>query len=208
MVGGRRADREFRLPRIESCERFADNFRRARGLAAGGTRLRALAPGAKMPAKRWPAERFAECVRVLLAERPELVCIVFGDRSDAALGAAIEAAAPGRVVNIAGTVSVMESAALLRRCHAFIGNDTGTMHLAAMAGCPGVALFSSRDYPGRWEPAGAPMEVLRSPIDCEGCMLIECRQRDNECLKRIAPVAVIERSRRMLDRKGAPPCEM
>ncbi len=59
------------------------------------------------------------------------------------------------------------------------------MHLAVAAGIRCVAIFSARDWPGRWYPYGEGHRVFRADIDCEGCRLQTCTERGNACLRRI-----------------------
>jgi len=47
----------------------------------------------------------------------------------------------------------------IRRCRAFVGNDSGITHLAAYWGCPTVALFGPTD-PRIWGPVGRRVKVL------------------------------------------------
>jgi hypothetical protein len=196
MIGGE-VQTCFLLPSVPEHERLAENLFRTLAIEPDATVV-ALAPGAKMPAKRWPSSRFVEVIQELRENNPGIICLVLGDRADSENWRSTSGGDLPNVFDLAGSLSVMESAAILRRCTLFIGNDTGTMHLAAMAGCPGVALFSARDYPGRWHPAGAEMVALRTTIECEGCMLIECVARKNECLTRIPPALVIEASTKIL----------
>jgi ADP-heptose:LPS heptosyltransferase len=70
----------------------------------------------------------------------------------------------------------------MKRCAFFVGNDTGTMHMAAAMGLRCVAIFSSRERPGLWYPQGEGHKVFRTTIECEGCGLVECLERGNECL--------------------------
>jgi heptosyltransferase III len=86
----------------------------------------------------------------------------------------------------------------MKHCELFIGNDTGTMHMAAAVGLPCVAIFSSRERPGLWYPPGEGHRVFRSAIDCEGCGLVECIELGNECLKRISVEEVLSACREML----------
>ncbi len=48
---------------------------------------------------------------------------------------------------------------LLRRCRAYIGNDSGITHLAAYLGCPTVAIFGPTD-PRIWGPIGRRSRVI------------------------------------------------
>jgi len=104
----------------------------------------------------------------------------------------------GRGLVAAGALRVRDSAALLERCRLFIGNDTGTMHLAASSGVPCVALFSARDEPGKWEPMGERNVVLRKSVPCAGCMLTSCDERDRLCLRLIEVEEVIDAASSLL----------
>ena len=93
-------------------------------------------------------------------------------------------AAWGTGFSAAGELSVRESAALMEGAQFYLGNDTGAMHLAAAMGRPCVAVFSARDWPGRWHPYGEGHKVLRFDVSCSGCMLKIC-DRELQCLKGI-----------------------
>ena len=150
----------------------------------GRGRWVAFAPGSNLQSKLWPLERFAEVGRELIA-RFDIVPVVVGGAEDQPRAVEL-LQAWGRGIDAAGALSVRQSAALLERCSLFIGNDTGTMHLAAAGGLPCVALFSARDVPGRWEPMGNGHQVLRKEVPCAGCMLVRCDERDRLCMKLIS----------------------
>jgi ADP-heptose:LPS heptosyltransferase len=155
-----------------------------------------VGPGSKMPAKRWPEDRFREVVRELIEEF-EIWPVVFGGAGDAPLGRRL-ISGWGRGFNAAGALSLRGSAAALQRCLFLLTNDTGTMHLGAAVGVQCVALFSSRAAPGLWNPLGANHILFRSDIECEGCGLTECLQYHNECLRRISSADVLETCREIL----------
>jgi len=142
-----------------------------------------IGPGSKMPAKRWPEGRFRDVVAKLIQDF-DVWPVVLGGVEDRELGNRL-CAQWGCGHNAAGVLSLRGAAAALQRCVLFLGNDTGTMHLAAAAGIRCVAVFSAREWPGMWHPYGIESLVLRSPIECEGCGLVECVERRNECLSRI-----------------------
>lgn len=154
-----------------------------------------VGPGSKMPAKLWPVERFVEVARSLEAEfSPTFV--TFGSGAERETCERIVQAV-GKGVNAAGELSIRGSAAVFEHCALYIGNDTGTMHLAASAGVRCVALFSARDWPGRWYPYGKGHVVHRVPVPCEGCMLETC-DRGNLCLVEIGADTVAESAKRVL----------
>jgi ADP-heptose:LPS heptosyltransferase len=47
----------------------------------------------------------------------------------------------------------------LRRCRAYVGNDSGITHLAAYLGCPTIALFGPTD-PRVWGPIGRRSRII------------------------------------------------
>ena len=154
--------------------------------------LLGVAPGSKMPAKRWPLERFVEVGKWAASNLRNCRLLILGGPEDRALGEAFQQAVGEQVVNLAGDLSVLESTEALRRCRVYVGNDTGTMHLAAAAGTPCVVIFSARDHPGRWDPYVPEHIVLRAEPPCAGCLLEVCTDQGMKCLKEIGVSAVIE----------------
>jgi ADP-heptose:LPS heptosyltransferase len=151
-----------------------------------GTPILAVGAGSKMPAKRWPLSRFKDLGKRILEVFPDIHLIVVGGRDDERLGEELCRSWGSRCLNQAGSLSIYESAAVLERCIAYVGNDTGTMHLAATVEIPCVAIFSARDYPGQWEPYGEGHRILRREPDCAGCMLETCGEKNNACLTSIS----------------------
>jgi len=162
----------------------------------GGRPWIGVGPGSKMPAKRWPEDRFRQVVSELIDEF-EIWPVVFGGVEDAPLGQRL-IAAWGRGFSAAGALSLRGSAAALQRCLFLLTNDTGTMHLGAAVGVQCVALFSSRAAPGLWNPMGENHILFRSDIECEGCGLTECLEFHNECLRRVSTAVVLGACRRIL----------
>jgi ADP-heptose:LPS heptosyltransferase len=168
----------------------------------GGRLWLGLGPGSKMPAKRWPLARF-EAVMAALIDRYDVWPVVFGGAEDRADGERL-VARWARGFNAAGALSVRAAGTALKKCVMYLGNDTGTMHLAASVGVPCVALFSARDRPGTWYPYGVPQKVFRLALECEGCFLVECHERKNACLTAISIDQVVAGCEEMLKRWVAP----
>ncbi|MGE0726111.1 MAG: glycosyltransferase family 9 protein [Alphaproteobacteria bacterium] len=120
-----------------------------------------LAPGGAVhrPQKRWPAERFAALARALAARG--LGAVVVGTADEAPLASAIRSGAPG-TIDLTGRTDLADIVRIARRAAAAVGNDTGPMHLAAVAGCPSVVLFSAVSDPALCAPRGAAVVVLRA----------------------------------------------
>lgn len=158
----------------------------------------AVGPGASIPAKRWPVERYAQVVRRLILKY-DVHPIVFGGREDRIAGEKLINFWQ-RGHNAAGALGVRIGIAVLEHCALYLGNDTGTMHMAVSAGIPCVAVFSARDYPGLWHPYGANHVVLRRRLPCEGCMLPECNREEHPCLSCIDVDEVFSAVCAVLDR--------
>ena len=174
----------FHLSIPEEERRKAQELLVRAGIPAG-VRLLGVGPGSKMPSKVWPLERFREVGSRLLQNYPDCMLLVVGGRDDVARGEELCRVWGPRARNLAGKLSPYGSAEVLRQCIAYVGNDTGAMHLAGMVGPPCVALFSARDYPGQWEPYGTGHIVLRHETECAGCMRTDCPY-ENKCLNLIS----------------------
>jgi ADP-heptose:LPS heptosyltransferase len=170
---------DMSLPRTAEERRNVDAWL-VRHHVPGDALMVAIGPGSNMPAKRWPIDRFHAVVASLL-KRYEVVPIILGAGSDRELGRELVAAC-GRGIVAAGELGVREGVELLSRCVLFLGNDTGTMHMAVAAGTPVVAVFAATDMPGRWEPYGPGNTAFRLTVSCEGCLLRECVRERMRCL--------------------------
>jgi ADP-heptose:LPS heptosyltransferase len=155
----------------------------------GGRVWIGIGPGSKMPAKIWPRERFLEVLREL-AGRFDVWPVVFGGSEDRTVGNWLVREL-GRGYVAAGNLGLRASASALSRCQLYLGNDTGTMHMAAAVGVRCVAIFSARSYPGTWYPYGPGHQIFRTQIDCENCGLVECIDRKMECILRIGTDEVL-----------------
>ncbi|CAN5467455.1 N/A [soil metagenome] len=146
-----------------------------------------VGPGSKMLSKLWPVERFVEVCQALEAKF-DATFILFGSPGERDVcQQVVDGLQNGH--NAAGAFSVRQSAAMFEHCQLYVGNDTGTMHIAASAGVRCVALFSARDWRGRWYPYGKNHVVHREYVPCEGCLLKIC-DKDNLCLTKISAQTV------------------
>jgi ADP-heptose:LPS heptosyltransferase len=123
-------------------------------------RVALLVPGGAphRPAKRWPAERFAELARHL-ADRGRTP-VLLGTDAEAPVIADILRACP-QARDLHGRTSFADLAELGRRAELAVGNDTGPMHLIATAGCPSVVLFGADSDPVRIAPRGPSVTVCQ-----------------------------------------------
>jgi ADP-heptose:LPS heptosyltransferase len=155
--------------------------------ADDGAVLIGMGIGSKMPVKIWPKERY---LQVLQRLGSEIFPVLLGGDAEFVINSwLIERF--GRGANFAGKANPREALALLRHCQLYLGNDTGTMHLAVAAGIRCVGVFSARDVPGKWHPYGEGHFVHRKRLPCEGCMLEQCIDYRMKCLLDIEVVEVV-----------------
>ncbi|WP_431881254.1 glycosyltransferase family 9 protein [Micromonospora chalcea] len=110
--------------------------------AAGGVPagLTLLHPGSKIPAKRWPARRFAGLARELTARGHRVA--VTGSAGERALAERVarDGGLPPEAV-LAGRTGLAELAALVAGARLVVSGDTGVAHLATGYGTASVVLF-------------------------------------------------------------------
>jgi len=178
-------------------QREADDWLRRNVTTDHAGPLVGFAPASKWPSKVWPEERFVDVGESLIRSK-NIFPIVFGGSEDHELGERL-LKIWGRGANAAGQLSVRPAAAALSRCQLYVGNDTGTMHLAAAVKTRCVAIMSALDWPGHWNPYGEGHVVLRRTVPCEGCLLQFCDKEGLRCLKEISVDAVVEACAHLLD---------
>jgi len=158
-------------------------------IADRGKRWIGVGPGCKQPVNEWPLENYESTLRDLITQF-DIWPVIFGGSADATTGDRLINRL-GRGYNAAGALDVRATSAAMRRCALFVGNDTGTMHVAATANIPCVGVYSSRQWPGLWDPYTPVRKILRTRIDCEGCGLSDCVVLNKECIRRISPAMVV-----------------
>ena len=143
---------------------------RAEELTAGTGPILALAPAANWLGKTWPLERFSRvAMRLLAADGPMKGgrLMVLGGPEDAKLAKGLRDVVVRRqFINLTEDADLLTAYACLKRARLFIGNDSGTMHLAAAAGAPTLGLFGPSDEQ-LYGPWGAHVRVARGPRSYE-----------------------------------------
>lgn len=118
-----------------------------------------LVPGSapQHPAKRWPVVKYIGLAQRLIRDGYRVA--VLGTKAEGDITAKIARLGPD-VVDLTGRTSLFEIAALARQAAGAVGNDTGPMHLIALAGCPVLSLFSAASNPDLSAPRGREVRVL------------------------------------------------
>jgi len=155
-------------------------------------------PKTRMEDKRWPADYFVELIGAL---QSRYAVALVGGEADREVDAGV-AEATG-VADLTGRTSLPGLYALLQHARAFVGNDSGPMHLAAAAGTPVAAFLGPTDptLNGPWRTRAL---VLRHPVPCQPCYrdgyFPPCDHR--RCLTELTPEAAAARVLEFLDTAG------
>jgi heptosyltransferase-2 len=182
------------LPAIPNPRLVADVANASATLARLGRELPqapvlGLCPGAEYgPAKRWPAEYFAEVAKAKLAEGWEVW--LFGSDKDAPVTNEIQSLTQGRCLDLGGKTTLAEAIDLMSLTRAVVTNDSGLMHVAAALDRPVIVLYGSSD-PHHTPPMSAKAQVLYLALSCSPCFKRECPLKHLKCLKDLAPERVL-----------------
>lgn len=114
-----------------------------------------LIPGASAhrQAKCWPAERYGGLAKHIADAG--VTPVIIGGKAESEIAVEINRIEP-RARNIVTRTDLFQIVTLAEKALFAVGNDTGPMHMAALSGCPGVALFAtSESDPEKACPRGA-----------------------------------------------------
>ncbi len=185
----------------QSQQRIEDDLAHT-DVGSPGRPLLAVAPGARWPTKRWPVARFARVAQIL-AEQHDAAVVVVGDAHDVPLAQELRQRLQAPVVDRAGHLSLMETAALLQRCHLLLCNDSGLMHMATALRVPVVTVFGPTVQEFGFYPFQARSRVLSVPLPCRPCStkgLQRCPRGHHDCMQRVAVEQVVEAAEAMWER--------
>ena len=147
-----------------SGEAFADNYFSERKLTP--KEPIAFQLGAAHYSKRWPAEKFVALAK-FIQERFQRPVILLGHSSESELAIPFEGI-PG-VFSLVGQTTIPQLFSILRRCRVLVSNDTGTIHLAAGAKLPVLAVTLGTALGSETAPYGAGNIVVEPDTPCFPC---------------------------------------
>jgi heptosyltransferase-3 len=166
----------------------------------------------------WAAAGWCDTGRWLAAQGLQVVLTGGPDADERATVASIAQALPG-AANLAGRLTLAETACVISQAHLYIGPDTAVTHLAAALGTPVVALFGPTD-PVKWGPwpagfsgAGNPwhrygsqrvgtVALLQGGGMCVPCHQEGCARRIDsvsDCLQQLPATRVIAAAAALLN---------
>jgi len=181
----------------------AENARAREVLApTAGRPILAVSVGTKVQSKDWGRDNWRVLLNRLATLYPDYALALSGAGEESETS---EFAADGwrqnsgsPVINLCGLLTPRESAAVFAQARAFVGHDSGPMHLAASVQTPCVAIFAARNKPRVWFPYGKKHRVLYHQTDCWGCGLETCIVERKKCLTSITVDEVVTEVRALL----------
>ena len=163
-------------------------------------------PTSRWMFKTWPSEKFAQLIHELGRNGERVVLTAAPDARERAMIAAIKTTLKAPVVDLTGSLSLKELAALTARARAFVGVDSAPMHMAAAMGTPIVALFgpSSEVLWGPWAKTYRIVSSQDPRHTCRPCGNDGCGgSKVSECLVELPVSQVFDALNEVLAQAGA-----
>lgn len=186
-----REDIKFNIEIPEFFRAEIENKLKSWGLSAG--KYVSCAPFAQFGnAKEWHLPYLIELAKLLKTQGIKLV--VLGSKGDQARSLEL---AHGNILNLTGKTSLWQAVYIAKNSVAFIGNDSGLTHMAALAGSNTIAIFGPT--PVSWtKPLGPSVYVIKKDLPCAPCEKRQCPLNTKECMKLIKPEDIFELLRQFL----------
>ncbi|MEO8166739.1 MAG: glycosyltransferase family 9 protein, partial [bacterium] len=147
-----------------------------------------VCPSAKHNNKMWLKERFADAAAALSRQHNRPI-VIFGSEEEREHSTAIEQLIMKpdvRVLNLAGKLSLTETAAMMDYCSVVITNDTGLMHVASARKRNVVAIFGPTVKEFGFFPFGTNSVVVENKgLYCRPCTHIglpDCPEGHFKCM--------------------------
>ncbi len=149
----------------------------------------AINPVTTWHSKNWPPLYYSEVINKLGNDFKYIVC---GGPSDRQVAGTIQRnVSRSPVINITGATSLLQLAAVLKKCSLLIAGDTGPLHMAIAMAVPTVSIFGPTDgrYIGPVQPGHI---ILQSNNTCSLCYKKVCRYQQVQCMYSIRPHDVVK----------------
>ncbi|MCZ7585807.1 MAG: glycosyltransferase family 9 protein [Deltaproteobacteria bacterium] len=181
---------EIAVPDVR--KRPIDEFFNSEGL--NGAKVVAVNPGASWPNKRLPVATFAAAIDDLA--RVGIRSILIWGPGEEPLVNEIRFLAGSKPV-VAPPTDIKELYYLLTRSDAYVGNDSGPMHIAAAAGIAVVGVFGPSD-PGRVGPWSGRKSIVTAGAPCSPCWKRTCPLPRLHCMLDVKAADLAAACRRVL----------
>ena len=151
-----------------------------------------LHPGSGGSAADWPAKRFGELARALLARH--IFVVLTGNAAEKNLVDRVAQIGGAGVVRLDGALNLVELSAVLKQASVVVANSTGPLHIAVAFGTDVVGLYCPVPpcHPERWGPYGRSDSVLvPQKVSCKTCDVRICAK--TRCMEQISVEMVLNK---------------
>ena len=177
-------------------------------LLQGARDFVAVAPSSVWATKRWPAEKFAELVR-LLRERHGLSCVLVGgnDAADLTVARELLAALPAgepRPLDLTGKTGLGPLKSVLSRARLVVSNDSAPLHVGIAMGAKVLGVFGPTTKELGFFPLAPPGKSAVAELAglaCRPCGLHghhDCPLGHFKCMRELSVEAVLKEAERLL----------
>jgi len=156
-----------------------------------------VAPAARSELKTWRLAGFREVIDRLLGEQAEDILLV-GDNRERNIAEPLVEIHPKRIHNLAGRISLKETAALIARASLLLTNDSALMHLGFELNRPVVALFGPTSHE-KYGHQGPRFRIVREPVFCSPCEKPICRFDRQACFEDLKSDTVFDTCKEFLN---------
>lgn len=155
-----------------------------------------VASGSRSHIKRWPKERFAQLIPLLIKDFGAKICLV-GDKDDVGTNEYIKDSVKGEVIDLTNKTTLAELAYLLTKAKLLITNDSATLHLGSYLNVPILAIFGPTDEI-KYGPWSGMQAVMKKDISCRPCEKAQCRFGHLKCISLIKVEDVLRQAALLL----------
>ena len=139
------------------------------------------------PSKNWSLEHMAKLCDIL--GHKNIRVILTGESKDRPLSRKLIAKARAKPASFVGKTTILQLAAIIKRCRVYISPDSAPLHVAAGMGVPIIAFFGPTDARRHMPPADKNV-ILHKPMKCSPCYSGVCKIQTHACMNNISPEEV------------------
>ena len=130
-----------------------------------------IAPSSNWIGKTWPINNFSKLISKLNENKifSQSIFVILGPKNEKKIINNLLNKRSLPILDLVGKVSLAEIFLIMKNSKLFIGNDSGLMHLSALANIPTIGLFGPSDSK-KYHPWGSKTLAIKSPKSPEQLM--------------------------------------